>query len=125
MIYLLLLNEWSSNVILSVNQICKSSQQFSVEVIESSRLQAFAEAQILLCYQKNDHVTLSANTSDKLTAKMISIYNINQSHFDDTLQTIHNVWNIMSIEDDQWGWLLMQQNFDDRACYQSNDSCIS
>jgi len=74
-----------------VNQICKSSQQFSVEVIESSRLQAFAEAQILLHYQKNDHITLSANTFDKLTAETVSIYDINQSLLNDTLQTIHNV----------------------------------
>jgi len=76
---------------LSVDQICKLSQQLSTEVVESSRLQAFTETQILLCYQKNNHITLSANTFDKLTARMISIYDINQSHLDDTLQAIHNV----------------------------------
>jgi len=91
MTYLLLSNRQSNNVILSADQICKLSQQLSTEAVESSRLQASAETQILLCYQKNDHITLSANTLNKLTVRMISIYDINQSHLDDTLQAIHNV----------------------------------
>jgi len=73
MTYLLLLNKQSDNVILPADQICKLSQQFSVKAVESSRLQASAEAQILLCYQKNDHITLSANTFSKLTAETVSI----------------------------------------------------
>ena len=77
MTYLLLSNKQLSNVILSADQICKLSQQLSTEAVESSRLQASAETQILLHYQKNDHITLSANTFDKLTAEMISIYDIN------------------------------------------------
>jgi hypothetical protein len=56
--------------------------------------------------------------------RMISIYNINQSHLNDTLQTIHNVWNVMSTEGDQQNWLLTQQNFDDEACYQLNNDHI-
>ena len=86
-----MLNEQSSNVILSADQICKLSQQLSTEAVKSSRLQASAETQILLHYQKNDHITLSANTFSKLTAEMVSIYDINQSHLNDTLQTIYNV----------------------------------
>jgi len=31
----------------------------------------------------------------------------------------------MSTEDDQQGQLLTQQNFDDEACYQLNNDCIS
>ena len=124
MTYLLSPNKQPSNVILSADQICKLSQQLSTEAVESSKLQASAETQILLHYQKNDHITLSANTFNKLTVRMISIYDINQSCSDDTLQTIHNVWNVMNTEDDQQGQLLTQQNFDDEACYQSNDDCI-
>ncbi len=99
MIYLLLLNEQSNNVILSADWICKLSQQFSVEAIESSKLWAFAEAQILLHYQKNDYVMLSANIFNKLTVRTVSIHDINQSLSDDTLQAIYNVWNTMSTED--------------------------
>jgi len=73
MTYLLPLNKWSDNVILPADRICKSSQQFPVEAVESSRLQASAEAQILLRYQKNGHITLSANTLGKLTAGTVSI----------------------------------------------------
>ncbi len=106
MTYLLPPNERPGNVILPVDQICKPSQQFPVEVVGSPRLQASAGAQILLRYQENGHVTLPANTPGKLTAGTVSIYDTNQSLSDDTLQAIHNVWNAMGTGDGQRGRLL-------------------
>lgn len=125
MTYLLPPNGWPSNGILSADRICKLSQQYPTEVAGSPRLQASAGSQIGLRYQENGHVTLPANTPGKLTAGIVLVYGTNQSLPDDTLQAIHNIWNAMGTGGDQRGRLLMRQNFDDGACYQPNDGCIS
>jgi len=67
------------------------SQQWPETTAEDQVLKAPSENQIILHYQKNDHVTLSSNTSGKATSGMVLIYGTNESLLSDTLHDIHNV----------------------------------
>lgn len=40
-------------------------------------------------------------------------------------KSIHKIWDSTDTDDDEWGWLLMQCNFNNDTCYQSNDGWIS
>jgi len=125
MTHLLSLSEQPDNIILSTDLICMLSQQWPETTAEDQVLKAPSENQIVLCYQKNGHITLSSNISGKATSETASIYDTNQSLLSDTLHDIHNVWNALSTEGDCQSWLLVQQLFDDSMCYQLNTERIS
>ncbi|KAK4987400.1 hypothetical protein LTR50_004637 [Elasticomyces elasticus] len=84
---------------------------------------------IALRYQENGHVTIlppdTRAVPGKLTRGVVSIYGTTQPAPDDKLQAIHNVWTKDGKGEDGRGRLLARSSFDDRACYQVNNTTES
>ena len=125
MTHLILPNGHGDTAIRPADPICMASQQVPNQTVGSPMLRASAGSQILLRYQENGHVTLPDNTPGKDTPGQVFIYGTSHSLPNDTLQSIHKVWNPTGTGGDKRGRLFGQCNFDDGTCYQPNGGRIS
>ncbi|KKY35334.1 hypothetical protein UCDDA912_g04692 [Diaporthe ampelina] len=81
---------------------------------------------VALRHQENGHVTLPATQENKPRNRgTIYIYGTEKPGSNDTLMSIHNVWNADGTGGDGRGRLLATRNYDDGQCYQMNDGDIS
>ena len=115
-----------ANQILPTDMMCRSSQQNLVQTDGSPRLKAPAGSFVALRYQENGHVTLPENQPGKAPNRgTVYIYGTTQPKPDDTLLSIHKVWNSDGSGGDKRGVLLASQPYDDGQCYQVNGGKIS
>lgn len=81
---------------------------------------------VALRHQENGHVTLPATQQNKPRNRgTIYIYGTEKPGANDTLMSIHNVWNADGTGGDGRGRLLATRNYDDGQCYQVNSGAIS
>lgn len=81
---------------------------------------------VALRHQENGHVTLPATQQNKPRNRgTIYIYGTEKPGSNDTLMSIHNVWNADGTGGDGRGRLLATRNYDDGQCYQINGGDIS
>lgn len=81
---------------------------------------------IAMRHQENGHVTLPATQENKPRNRgTIYIYGTEKPGSNDTLMSIHNVWNADGTGGDGRGRLLATRNYDDGQCYQKNGGDIS
>lgn len=81
---------------------------------------------VALRHQENGHVTLPATQANKPRNRgTIYIYGTEKPGANDTLMSIHNVWNADGTGGDGRGRLLATRNYDDGQCYQMNSGDIS
>jgi len=114
------------NQLLPTDMMCKSTQQNMVQTDGSPRLKAPAGSFVALRYQENGHVTLPENQPGKPPNRgTVYVYGTTQPKPDDTLLSIHKVWNSDGSGGDKRGVLLASQSFDDSQCYQVNGGKIS
>lgn len=118
-------NGRAGNQVLPSDPICKDTQQAFNQTKGSPALQASAGDIIALRYQENGHVTLPNITPNKPSPGLVFVYGTAESRPDDALKSIYTVWTSDQTGGDGRGRLLLQTNFDDRACYQVNPGPIS
>lgn len=107
------------------DKMCKHTQTMGNYTEEFPELQAWPGARLALQYQENGHVTLPELSPQKRNPGTVYIYGtVNPSH-DDTLMSIHKVWNTAGTGGDKRGRLLAVRPFDDGQCYQINAGPIS
>ncbi|POS80469.1 hypothetical protein DHEL01_v201139 [Diaporthe helianthi] len=81
---------------------------------------------VAMRHQENGHVTLPATQENKPRNRgTIYIYGTEKPGSNDTLMSIHNVWNADGTGGDGRGRLLATRNYDDGQCYQKNGGDIS
>lgn len=114
-------------VILDTDKIC--SPQQSVGAYTNSKYPQLVTAPgdyIALRHEENGHVTLPTTQKNKPRNRgTIYIYGTEKPSDDDTLTSIHNVWNTAGTGGDKRGRLLATRNYDDGQCYQLNSGDIS
>lgn len=120
-----LLPQSSKSGITSADQICKATQTIGNYTIEFPSLQAWPGAFIALQYQENGHVTLPQLTPQKKDSGTVYIYGTSSPSDEDTLASVHRVWNEHGTGGDGRGRLLASRRFDDGQCYQINEGPIS
>lgn len=114
------------NQISPTDKMCKSTQQNMVQTDGSPRLKAPAGSFVALRYQENGHVTLPDTQPGKAPNRgTVYVYGTTQPKPDDTLLSIHKVWNSDGSGGDKRGVLLASQPYDDGQCYQVNGGKIS
>ena len=112
--------------ILPTDPMCKDTQQAMTQTPNYPQLQAQPGSSIALRYQENGHVTLPATQKGKPDNRgTVYVYGTTQPKSNDTLLSIHNVWNKNGTGGDKRGVLLATQNYDDGQCYQVNGGQIS
>lgn len=115
-----------ANQILPTDKMCKSTQQNMVQTDGSPRLKAPAGSFVALRYQENGHVTLPDTQLGKPPNRgTVYVYGTTQPKSDETLLSIHKVWNSDGSGGDKRGVLLASQPYDDGQCYQVNGGKIS
>ncbi|EFY98003.1 hypothetical protein MAA_06112 [Metarhizium robertsii ARSEF 23] len=107
------------------DNICKSTQTFRNYSAEFPALKAPPGGFVALQYQENGHVTLPELTPEKRSSGFVYIYGTSNPLDNDTLSSIHGVWNEQGTGGDGRGILLAVREFDDGRCYQINDGHIS
>ncbi|KAJ3469756.1 hypothetical protein MRS44_003821 [Fusarium solani] len=107
------------------DRMCKESQTFGSYSPELPPLEARAGDFIALQYQENGHVTLPQNTPQKSSSGTVYIYSTSNPTDDDTLLSIHKIWNKQGTGGDGRGRLLATRPFDDGQCYQMNSGPLS
>lgn len=114
-------------VILATDQIC--SPQQSIGAYTNSKYPQLVTAPgdyIALRHEENGHVTLPTTQKNKPRNRgTIYIYGTEKPRANDTLKSIHNVWNTAGTGGDKRGRLLATRNYDDGQCYQYNSGEIS
>lgn len=81
---------------------------------------------IAMQHQENGHVTIPTTQTNKPRNRgTIYIYGTENARANDTLLSIHNVWNVNGTGGDGRGKLLATRNYDDGQCYQVNSGAIS
>lgn len=111
--------------ILPSDRICRDSQRAGQSSDIFPRLWARPGDFIALQHQENGHVTLPEATPHKEHGGTIYIYGTHTPSEDDTLLSIHRVWNADGTGGDGRGSLLAIRPFDDGQCYQINDGPMS
>lgn len=114
-------------VIYSSDSLC--SPQQSVGAYTNSKYPQLVTAPgdyIALRHQENGHVSLPTTQANKPRNRgTIYIYGTEKARTNDTLLSIHNVWNVNGTGGDGRGRLLATRNYDDGQCYQVNNGAIS
>lgn len=120
-----LLPAGSAGVITPQDRMCKSTQAAGNYSTTFPPLRAKPGSHIALQYQENGHVTLPELTPQKLNSGSVYIYGTSSPSDDDTLLSIHPVWDEAGGGGDGRGRLLARLPFDDGKCYQINTGDIS
>lgn len=107
------------------DHICKETQVFGNYSQDLPALRASPGDFIALQYQENGHVTLPEITPQKNTSGRVYIYGTSTPSSEDTLLSIHKVWNEDGTGGNGRGRLLAVRPFDDGRCYQINGGIIS
>ncbi|KUI58665.1 hypothetical protein VP1G_05970 [Cytospora mali] len=114
-------------VVLPTDQICSPQQH--IGAYTNSKYPQLVTAPgdyIALRHEENGHVTLPTTQKNKPRNRgTIYIYGTETPHANDTLMSIHDVWNADGTGGDKRGRLLATRNFDDGQCYQYNTGVIS
>ena len=80
----------------------------------------------MLQYQENGHVTLpDVNPQKPANGGIVYVYGTSQPQANDSLLSIHKVWDNSGTGRDGRGTLIGAFNFDDGRCYQVNEGAIS
>jgi len=111
--------------ILPSDFICRDSQRTAHSSEKFPRLRAHPGDFIALQHQENGHVTLLETSPEKEGGGQIFIYGTQHPSEDDTLLSIHRVWNADGTGGDGRGSLLAVRPYDDSQCYQVNDGPVS
>ncbi|EHK26803.1 uncharacterized protein TRIVIDRAFT_140997 [Trichoderma virens Gv29-8] len=120
-----LLPATNENEVSESDRMCKNSQTFGNYSTTLPALWAKPGSYIALQHQENGHVTLPENSPQKESSGMIYIYGTSNPSEDDTLRSIHRVWDCNGRGGDGRGRLLAVRPFDDGQCYQINNGNIS
>lgn len=120
-----LLPATNKNEVSDFNQMCKHSQKFGNYSTVLPALRAKPGSFIALQHQENGHVTLPENSPQKQSSGMIYIYGTSNPREDDTVRSIHRVWDYNGRNGDNRGRLLAVKPFNDGQYYQINTSTIS
>ncbi|OAQ60216.1 hypothetical protein VFPPC_10645 [Pochonia chlamydosporia 170] len=107
------------------DHMCKPSQSIGNYNASLPQLQANPGDYIALQYQENGHVTLPENTPQKNSSGTVYVYGTLYPSNDDTLFSIHKVWNNEGTGGNARGRLLAARPFDDGQCHQINQGNIS
>lgn len=105
--------------------LCKDTQRSENYLSYLPALQAQPGDFIALQYQENGHITLPQNDPQKTDSGRVYIYGTSTPIEDETLTSVHLIWNEQGTGGDGRGRLLAQRPFDDGRCYQINDGLIS
>ncbi|ROV93423.1 hypothetical protein VMCG_08388 [Cytospora schulzeri] len=114
-------------VILDSDKICSPQQTIGAYAnSEYPQLVTAPGDYVALRHEENGHVTLPTTQKNKPRNRgTIYIYGTEEPRADDTLMSIHNVWNTAGTGGDKRGRLLATRNYDDGQCYQYNSGEIS
>ncbi|KAI9855624.1 MAG: hypothetical protein M1824_005951 [Vezdaea acicularis] len=116
----------ANQVVLPSDLICRDSQMTANVTEGSPRLRASPGDKVSLFYQENGHVTLPDVTPGKPPgAGLVYVYGTSKAQANDTLLSIHKVWNEDGTGGNGQGELLGMRSFDDGRCYQINPGPIS
>lgn len=114
------------DVLLKTDALCSPQQSTSNYTADFPMLVTAPGDFIALRHQENGHVTLPTTQQNKPRNRgTIFIYGTDQARANDTLMSIHGVWNADGTGGDQRGRLLATRNYDDGQCYQVNSGAIS
>ncbi|KAK2609316.1 hypothetical protein QQS21_002097 [Conoideocrella luteorostrata] len=102
------------------DQICKNTQTTRNYTTALPALQAYSGDFIALQYQENGHVTLPELTPQKESVGSVYIYGTFDPRNNESLSSVHKVWNSDGTGGDQRGRLIAIRSFDDKQCYQIN-----
>ena len=108
--------------ITETNNICSNRQS---HINLSIALHTAPRDEILLRYQENSHITLPEASSGKANPGTVFVYRTWQSVPFEKLRSVHQVWGRFETDQDQDRFLLTETAFNDRQCYQANNSTIS
>ncbi|PGH05506.1 hypothetical protein AJ80_08327 [Polytolypa hystricis UAMH7299] len=112
--------------ILATDKICRDTQLQKTQTSGFPRLKAAQGAFVALRYQENGHVTLPESAPGKPDNRgTVYVYGTTDPRPEDTLLSIHKVWNAKGTGGDGRGMLLSTHNYDDGRCHQKNDGPIS
>ncbi|RKL10305.1 hypothetical protein BFJ70_g16515 [Fusarium oxysporum] len=114
-------NDRATPRISTLDRMCKESQLIGYYSPDLPQLEAHAGEYISVQYQENGHITLPQNTPNKDSSGTVYIYGTSEPSDDDTLLSIHKVWNKDRTGGDRRGSLLAIFPFDDGRCYQVNN----
>ena len=103
----------SSGASVPHERICKATQTIGNYTNALPPLLAWPGAVIALQYQENGHVTLPSLTPQKNSSGTVYIYGTSSPSNEDSLTSIHGVWNTVGTGGDRRGRLLASRNFDD------------
>ena len=115
----------SSGASVPHERICKATQTIGNYTNALPPLLAWPGAVIALQYQENGHVSLPNLTPQKKSSGTVYIYGTSSPSNEDSLTSIHGVWNTVGTGGDRRGRLLASRNFDDGQCYQINEGPLS
>lgn len=114
------------DVILSTDALCSPQQSTRNYTADFPMLVTAPGDFIALRHQENGHVTLPTTQQNKPRNRgTVFIYGTDQARANDTLMSIHGVWNTDGTGGDKRGRLLATRNYDDGQCYQVNGGAIS
>ena len=119
-------NGRSRNEISETDRICKVTQRVANQTRDSPILAAKRGSKIAIQYQENGHVTLPETTPRKpANWGTVYVYGTSQPREDDSILSIHKVWDAAGESGNKRGQLLGSFDFDDGKCYQINQGDIS
>lgn len=118
-------NRKCNQFVKSSDPVCKDTQKAGNYAQGFPPLVVSPGEYIALLYQENGHVTLPENSPQKNSSGEVFIYGTSLPFNDDTLLSIHKVWNEEGTGGDKRGKLLARRRFDDGRCYQVNGGSIS
>lgn len=119
-------NALGKTSISKTDSICSPQQSTSNYTSKYPKLVTAPGDYIAMRHQENGHVTLPATQQNKPRNRgTIYIYGTDQSSSQDTLASIHKVWNVAGTGGNGKGRLLATRNYDDGQCYQVNSGAIS
>lgn len=114
------------DVLLKTDTLCSPQQSTSNYSAKYPMLVTAPGDYIALRHEENGHVSLPTTQQNKPRNRgTIYIYGTDQAKANDTLLSIHGVWNANGTGGDGRGRLLATRNYDDGQCYQMNDGVIS
>jgi hypothetical protein len=113
----------TGNQILSTDLMCKGSQKIGNQTAGFPALNASPGDMIAIRYQENGHVTNPGVPPGKpANGGTIYIYGTQNPSDNDTVLSIHKVWNAAGTGGNRNGVLLATRNFDDGQCYQVDNA---